>query len=110
MLRKLIWAVLLVLPSSGGLFAQDARVEDLRGKFQRLDEERGTVTIRIDGRDNTIRLHRDIRFYDDIGRELRGGLEEARRYFKEGQEVILSVEHREQRRIGYRLRAAPEKK
>jgi hypothetical protein len=110
MSHNLIWIVLL-LPTSGvSLLADDlVKTEDIRGRIQKLDEQRQTVTIRIDGRDNTYPLRKDIRFFDDISRELRGGLPEARKYFKEGQEVVLTVERRKEQ-IGIRLQAAPRPK
>jgi hypothetical protein len=108
MSREFIWAVLWLLISGVGLLADDRSRVDLKGKFVKLDQANRTVTIRIDGKDMKFDLLREIRFYDEIDRQLKGGLEEAGRYFREGQAVIVTFETISGRRVATRLRAARE--
>ena len=83
-----------------GLFA-----EDIRARFQRLNEDRRTLTVRFDGKDVTFDAAKDIRFYDFLGKQIEGGFKSAVRYFREGQDVIVTTDKRDGRIVATRLKA-----
>jgi hypothetical protein len=73
------------------LLAAGTRAGEISGRFQSINLDQATVTIRVDGKDLTYRVTKDARFYDDAGRELRGGLRAAKDVFKGGQGVSFST-------------------
>ncbi len=79
--------------------------EELRVRFQRLNEDRRTVTVRFDGKDVTFDAAKDIRFYDFLGKQIEGGFKGAARYFRPGQDVIVTTEKRDGRVFATRLKA-----
>jgi hypothetical protein len=100
MLRCSVAALLLCF-----FLAAGARAGDASGRYQSVNLDQRTITIRVDGKDVTYHVDKEARFYDDAGRELRGGLRSAKDFFKDGQNVTFSTEKREDREWVVELKA-----
>jgi hypothetical protein len=87
MAQKIIGILILLFVTANALLA-----DDQKGTFQSINEERQSVTVRIGGKDKTYSISENIRFYDASNREIKGGIKEAKRFFKEGQDVILTLD------------------
>lgn len=79
--------------------------DDIRARFQRLDVDRRTLTVRFDGKDVTFDVAKDIRFYDFLGKQIEGEFKGAVRYFREGQDVIVTTDKKDGRTLATRLKA-----
>jgi hypothetical protein len=90
MFRHLACASLLVVVLATGAWAGE-----LRGRFQYINTDKMTLTVRVDGKDVTRPVAPDARFYDSRGFEIRGGLKAAQEVYKEGEEMVLTIEKKQ---------------
>jgi hypothetical protein len=70
---------------AGGLFAFEAT-----GTIQKVDAEKGTLVIRLNGQDRTVKADKNIKVLDKDGKELADGLKSKE--LKEGVEATFTVE------------------
>jgi hypothetical protein len=105
MVRHIAAVFLLLL-----VLAPGARAGEYWGRYQYVDLKQVTVTLRVDGRDHTFPVAKDARFYDDAGRELKGGLRTVKDLYREGQDVSYASEKRGGREWLTLLRASKPKR
>jgi hypothetical protein len=86
-MRRFFIASALVLLVSAALPAFEAA-----GTVQKVDVEKGVVSIRADGKDRTVPVDKAVTVLDQDGRPLPGGL--AAKELKEGIDVVVTVDTR----------------
>jgi hypothetical protein len=87
MLRRTVWALLVVLIYGNSLLAADQK-----GTFQAIDVSRETLTIRIAGKDTTFKVAKGAHFYDQFGKEIGDGIRGAQRFLKKDQAVVVTTQ------------------
>jgi hypothetical protein len=100
MVARAVGALLVVLALAGGALAAN-----YQGKFQFINLDQETVTVRVGGKDVTYRVASDANLYDSGGREIRGGLRGAKRVYREGDEISLTTEKRAGRELVVHIKA-----
>ena len=85
MLRKFVCALLAVVLSVGVLLA-----EQIKGKIKKLDPDKGTLVLSVDGKDQTHKLSRATKVLDADGKEIEAGLGSSA--LKPGVEVTIITE------------------
>jgi Cu/Ag efflux protein CusF len=89
MARRWFGVVAAVALLATALLAQDAIQ---RGKIKKVDAEKGTVTITVDGKDQDFLVTEDTRLADASGKDVAQRLQD--KAFKEGAEVAFRAEEK----------------
>jgi len=88
MLRKFLFAFVLVFFFVGGLFAAE-----YKGKVKSVDADKGTLTVEIDGKEKVIKTNDKTKFLagKDGKEELKAGLK-AKVFEKAGANVTIKTD------------------
>jgi Cu/Ag efflux protein CusF len=84
--RPLIAVAVAFVLLAAGLFAQEG---PQRGTVKKVDPDKGTITITVNGKDHEFTLDEDAHIQDAAGRGLKDGLKDP--HFKEGTPVTFKA-------------------
>lgn len=85
MLRAFACALVGLFLVAGGLLA-----EELKGKIVKVDSEKKTITISVDGKDKELRIAETTKLLSSGGKDLKEGIKD--KHLKEGAEVTVTVD------------------
>jgi hypothetical protein len=94
MTRRSLALVAGLLLCATALFAQDA---PQRGKLQKVDADKGVVTITVDGKDLEFTVTDDTRLPDSSGKDVAGRLKDPA--YKEGAPVLFKAVEKGDRKV-----------
>src|SRR5258708_3728342 len=94
MARRLFGVVAAVALFATVLLAQEG---PQRGKIKKVDVDKGTVTITVDGKDQEVLVTDDTRLVDAANMDVAQRLKD--KAFKEGAEVLFKAEDRGAKRV-----------
>ena len=99
MLRASVAALAVLVLCVGGAFA-----DEIKGKVKSVDAEKNTVTVTVDGKDQTLECAKDCAVVR-ADKPVKAGL----KALKEGQEVTITCEKKDGKACATKIVLAPPK-
>src|SRR5437870_7717824 len=84
MLRALVGSLVLVLLLASNLMAADT---EYKGELKKVDPDKGTITVTVDGKDKDFMVSNDVKILDAKGGDLKDSLKSS--VLKAGVPIIV---------------------